>query len=59
MNAWLKRYIFNLDLNREMCISIALVHSVSKGHQPNLVALICVINVHQATKERENITHCS
>ncbi len=52
MNAWLKRCIFNLDLNREMCISIALVHSVSKGHQPNLVIVICVINVHQATKER-------
>ncbi len=36
------------------CIaSVALVHSVFKGQQPNLVAIVCGIDVNQATKERQ------
>ncbi len=36
------------------CIaSVALEHSVFKGQQPNLVAIVCGIDVNQPTKERQ------
>ncbi len=35
---------------------IAPVHSVLKGQQPNLVAIVCSIDVNQASKESQKIT---
>ncbi len=37
----------------------AAVHSILKGEQPNLVAIVQVIDVNQATKVKQAITHCT
>ncbi len=38
---------------------IASMYLALKGQQPNLVAIVQVIDVNQATKERHAITRCS
>ncbi len=48
-----------VNINSRENVYIASVYLVLKGQQPNLVAIVRVIDVNQATNERQKITHCS